>query len=104
MTDQIPTANELREAARHTEKTAAEYSGLEAEPALDIGDAQNFARESPEGRAIRQASVVLHERAAQASATLLLLAEVRDEEGAEVPPAVLAEMEPYLEAYRDAQL
>jgi hypothetical protein len=103
MSDPTPTADELREAARHTEKTAAEYTGPEAEPPLDIGDAQNFAREKPEGRAIRQASVLLHDRAAQASATLLLLAESMDEEGAEVPPAVWADVEPYLEAYRAAQ-
>jgi hypothetical protein len=103
MPDQLPTANELREAARHTERSAAEYTGPEAEPPLDIGDAQNFARESPEGRAVRQASVLLHERAAQASATLLLLAESMDDEEAEASPAAFAEVEPYYEAYRAAQ-
>jgi hypothetical protein len=103
MSDETLTADQLREAALHTEQTMAEYTGPEAEPPLDIGDAQNFARENPDGRAIRQASVLLHERAAEASAALLLLAESMDDEEAEVPPVVLAEVKPYLEAYLDAQ-
>jgi hypothetical protein len=102
MPDPTPTADELREAARHTEKSAAQYAGPDTQPPLEIGDAQNFPRENPDGRAVRQASVLLHEKAAQASATLLLLAEIMDD-GTEVPSPVLAEMRPYVEAYRDEQ-
>ena len=103
MSDSTPTGDELRNAARHTEASAAEYANADTQPPLEIGDAQNFARESPDGRAIRQASVLLHEKAAQASATLLLIAEMI-EVGADVPSPVLAEVEPYLKAYQDAQL
>jgi hypothetical protein len=96
MSDATPTADELRKAARRVEESASEYAAA-AEPPLDIGDAQNFPREAPEGRAVRQAGVLLHERAARASATLLLLAELMDQ-GADVPPPVLAELKPYLDA------
>lgn len=101
MSESTPTADELREAAHYTEEQAGEYLSAEGEPALAIGDAQSFTRERPEDRALRQAGVFLHEAAAQASAKMLLLAERLDQEAA-VPAPMLAEVRPYLDAYRQA--
>lgn len=103
MAQNVPTADELRKVAEYLEESAADTAVTpDASPPLAVGDAQNFPREEPNKRAIGQGSVFAQEETRRAGARLLELAAISDA-GGEVTPAMVAPLQPYVDAYRTSQ-
>jgi hypothetical protein len=102
-TTQSATPAELREAARFLEETSLDaldgYSDIDFAPV--IGDLQNFPRPSPEARTAQRGFDVLREGIDDAVAALHALAAAL-ESGRDVPPALIAVVQPYLEVFRTA--
>ena len=98
--EQRISAEELRSVARFVEEslvTLADISDISVP--LVSGGLREFPRQAPEGEAVEQGVEVLRENAEEAVASLRALAAARDN-GIPVPPALLAPVQWYIEAFR----
>ena len=102
--NQEPRAEELRNAARFVEDEIldplADLSNVSF--ALVVGGAKDFPRPAPEGEAVKRGVEVLREEAQDAVAALHALAAARDND-LPVSSALLASVQPYIEAFRTAE-
>ena len=97
------SAEELRDVARFVEEglvALADISDLSFP--LVSGDLRAFPRQTAEGEAFEQGVEFLREDAEGAVAALRALAEARDNE-LPVHPALLASVQPYIDAFHRAQ-
>jgi hypothetical protein len=102
MGQEMLSADELRSVALYLDEAASNpMDPTDAAPTLEIGDAQNFPREAPTERAIGQGIAFSQEEARKAGALLLELAAIIDA-GGEVTPVMVAQVQPYIDAYRAA--
>jgi hypothetical protein len=102
--NQDPRSEELRQTARFIEEEIldplANLSDLSF--VLVEGGAKDFPRPAPEDRAVERGAEILREDAQDAVAALYALAAARDN-GFPDSPALLASLQPYIEAFRTAE-
>src|SRR5919112_6566610 len=100
--EQRINADELRSVARFVEEGLVALADIsDISFPLVSGGLREFPRQAPEGEAFEQGVEVLREDAGEAAAALRALAEAL-ERGLPVHPALLASVQPYIDAFHSA--
>jgi len=98
------SAEELRDVASFVEESLVALADIsDISFPLVSGDLKRFPRQTAEGEAFEQGVEVLREDAEGAVAALRALAEARDNALLPVPPALLASVQPYIDAFHREQ-
>jgi hypothetical protein len=100
--EQRINAEELRSVARFVEEGLVALADIsDISFPLVSGGLREFPRQTPEGEAFEQGVEVLREDAEEAAAALRALAEALERE-LPVHPALLASVQPYIDAFQSA--
>jgi hypothetical protein len=102
--EQEISAEELRDVASFVEESLVALADIsDISFPLVSGDIRRFPRQTAEGEAFEQGVEFLREDAEGAVAALRALAEARDNALLPVPPALLASVQPYIDAFNSAE-